>query len=503
MSGGVGYGQESVPVTVADGEFIRVAPDTWSFEGADSHARFIPFGSNLVLSSKEDLNLFGPRYASERLESVLAACEKLHITLLKVFLPIAQVLPDPQVPGEVRIAPGYLDNLENFLGLCRNHHIRAVVSLTCWGGNGIRWWQDGGQYFGRKPWKTDGGIDSLDVLTRFWTELAGRFKDNPTIFAYTPTVEWTFPATNLTWIPPQGYSPVLPNETGQWYWRYWAAEKYKTVESLNAAWDAHYGSFEDITLPDYGYDGAAHRYVDHEQKIFDYQNFREWTTLRYLTPQLAAIRAAAPNHMVTISNHMRFWDLWEGAAQHFLGTTPCEQKPYIDYVTFHANYHENEKVPDRTDADMVHQTQVLARFVAAGKPMPIILEEFTYTSRDPKRVAEMQQALLEGTVGHVSGWLNWYLMYPADPAEGADSTDPEAQSGWMTPDLEPTPWGLAARTLYEKLQAQDLHRIPPKSVVTLDRRTELIPKGPTQVTRHYRDFDPAAHPIDYVIQPAK
>jgi len=101
--------------SVLDTEFLRVASDAWSFEGAETHARFVPLGSNYVLTDKTDLNVFGPQYAAERHIPILDACASLHINFLKVFLPIAQVLPDPQVPGEVHIAPGYLDNLENFL----------------------------------------------------------------------------------------------------------------------------------------------------------------------------------------------------------------------------------------------------------------------------------------------------------------------------------------------------------------------------------------------------
>lgn len=484
---------------VKDSEFIRAAPDNWSFEGAETHARFIPFGSNLVLSSKEDLNLFGPQYSPERFEKILAACASLRINLLKVFLPIGQVLPDPQAPGEVHVAPGYFDHLADFLTRCRKHDIRAVVALTEWGGNGCAWWQEGGQYFGRQPWKNDGGIDSLGVLRGFWKELATRFKDEPALFSYTPAVEWTFPATNLTWQPPHGHQATLSSEAALWYWRAWVKAKYKAIEPVNQAWGTAYASFDEVDLPDYGYDAAAKRYRGSESKIFDYQNFREWASLRYMKTQLAAIRAADPNHMTTISNHMRFWDLWEGVAEHFLGVTPAEQKPYVDYVTYHANFAEDDPAPGRTDADIAHFVQVMARFTGAGKPMPIILEEFTYVARDPERVAEVQRRIVEETIGHVSGWTTWYLMFPLDPAEGADSIAPGAQSGWLTPDLQPTRWGETARALFDKLRGMDLARRPAKSVVALERRIELVPKGPGQVTRHCREYDPEAQPIDYQI----
>ena len=119
-------------------EFIRVAPDQWGFETSASKTPFIPFGVNFVLNEKRYLNLFGPGvYDRERYERALTALEKLEFNTIKVFLPIAQVLPDPQAPGEARIAPGYLDNLEEFLSVAHRHRIRVVVCLACWGGNGI------------------------------------------------------------------------------------------------------------------------------------------------------------------------------------------------------------------------------------------------------------------------------------------------------------------------------------------------------------------------------
>src|ERR1039458_4831357 len=92
-------------------ELIRTTSDQWGFETSVSKTPFVPFGVNFVLNEKRYLNLFGPGvYDRERYERALAALEGLGFNTVKVFLPIAQVLPDPQVSGEARIPPGYLDN---------------------------------------------------------------------------------------------------------------------------------------------------------------------------------------------------------------------------------------------------------------------------------------------------------------------------------------------------------------------------------------------------------
>src|ERR1035441_9635295 len=94
-------------------ELIRTTPDQWGFETSVSKTAFVPFGVNFVLNEKRYLNLFGPGvYDRKRYERALTSLERLGFNSVKVFLPIAQVLPDPQAPGEARIAPGYLDRSE-------------------------------------------------------------------------------------------------------------------------------------------------------------------------------------------------------------------------------------------------------------------------------------------------------------------------------------------------------------------------------------------------------
>ncbi|MFQ6133508.1 MAG: hypothetical protein ACE5R4_15805, partial [Armatimonadota bacterium] len=242
-------------------EFIRVADDDWSFVTRESRTRFIPFGTNFVFNDKKYLDLFGPEvYDRELYERALAALEGLGFNVVKVFLPIGRVLPDPQVPGEVRIAPGYLDNLDDFLDLARRHRIRVVVTVASWHGNTIKWWHQGGQYFGRRPWRTDEGIDSRDVLFRFWTQLCTRFRDDPTIFSYTPAVEWSFPAGNLTWIHPEKQQGRLDTEQGLFYWRAYLRARYAgDIAALNQSYGTEYADFGDVSIVDYDYDFQAKR----------------------------------------------------------------------------------------------------------------------------------------------------------------------------------------------------------------------------------------------------
>lgn len=399
-------------VAAVEDEFVRVGSDHFSFVTRTTRTRFIPFGTNFVLNEKKYLNMFGPEvYDAALYERALAGLEALGLNVVKVFLPIASVLPDPQVPGEARIAPGYLENLDDFLKLARKHHVRVTVSLACWGGNGIKWWHEGGQYFGRKPWKADDGIDSRDVLERFWTQLATHLKGNPTVFSYTPTVEWSFPAGNLTWSPPDKQWGRLDTAQGLFYWRAFLRAKYRDdLAALNAAYGATYGSFDEIPLVDFDYDFATHQYKSPDALVLDYQDFREWASMRYLKPQIVAIRKADPNHMVTISNHMRRpVELWEGAAIHFMGFSEPEQSELVDYLTTHDNHSQSELKPNDTIEGLVRGSILRARFCDAYKRLPLIIEEYTFGAPDEQKTAAVQEAMVRGTVGSASGWLNWYL----------------------------------------------------------------------------------------------
>jgi hypothetical protein len=478
-------------------ELIRVSSDQWGFETSVSKTPFVPFGANFVLNEKRFLNLFGPGiYDRERYERALAALARLRFNIVKVFLPIGQVLPDPQVPGEARIAPGYLDNLADFLRLAHRHQIRVVVCLAPWGGNDIKWWHDGGEYFGRRPWRNDPGIDTQDVLARFWTQLAERLRDNPAVFSYNADVEWSFPAGNLTFAPPDQQYGRLETQPGLFYWRAFLQARYNSIAALNRAYSAAYADFRAVPVVDFTYDSKTRRYADPAAKILDYQNFREWASRRYFKPQIAAIRAADPGHLVTIGNHSRrAIGLWEGAARYFCGFEVPEQSDTVDYLAIHDNRTESGLLHGQTIEDVVHDSVLQARFCNARARKPVVIEEFTFASPDAQRVADGQAKMVLGTVGHASGWMNWYLQFPRQP--NAADTPGNDHSAVLDDDFRPTPWGLRASNLIAQLRTMDLSRRPARTTLQLDRQTELVPRAMGTQLRIAQAWTNYQHPIDF------
>ena len=478
-------------------ELIRTTSDQWGFETSVSKTPFVPFGVNFVLNEKRYLNLFGPGvYDRERYERALAALEGLGFNTVKVFLPIAQVLPDPQVSGEARIPPGYLDNLEEFLRMAHRHEIRVVVCLACGGGNEIKWWHEGGEYFGRRPWRDDAGIDSLEVLSHFWTQLCVRLRDNPAVFSYSPAVEWNFPAGNLTWTPPNQQFGRLETEPGLFYWRAFLRARYDSIAQLNQAYGTAYDDFRAVSVVDFSYDSKTKRYADAAAKVLDYQDFREWASQRYLKPQIATIRAADPKHLVTIGNDSRrVIGLWEGAARYFGGFEVPEQSDLVDYLVMHDNHSESELKGGQTLEDIIHNSVVQARFCNARARKPLVIEEFTFAAPDPQHVADGQARMVLGTVGHASGWMNWYLQFPHNPDEA--DTPGANRSAVLDDDFRPTPWGLRARDLIAQLRTKDLASLPAKTTIELDRQKELVPCAMGTQLRICGAWTNYQHPIDF------
>jgi hypothetical protein len=161
----------------------------------------------------------------------------------------------------------------------------------------------------------------------------------------------------------------------------------------------------------------------------------------------------------------------------------------------HDNHSQSELKPGQTIEDVVHSSIVQARFCNARVRKPLIIEEFTFAAPDPERVADCQAKMVLGTVGHASGWMNWYLQFPHNPDEA--DTPATDRSAVLDDSFRPTPWGLRARDLITQLRTMDLSRLPPKTVIELDRQKELVPTILGTQLRICAAWTSYQHPIDF------
>ena len=125
--------------------------------------------------------------------------------------------------------------------------------------------------------------------------------------------------------------------------------------------------------------------------------------------------------------------------------------------------------------------------------MPVVIEEYSFASHDPQKVADGQERIVLGTIGHAAGWLNWYMQYPRNP----NQADTPERSAILNDDMTPTPWGLRAKALIRKLQSADLSRKPAASTIDLDRERELVPKTMGTELLIRQNWSDHPHPIDF------
>lgn len=124
-------------------EFIRVSADRWTFEGASSGTRFIPFGSNLVWhypSGQDkaqglDILVRSP-WDPAAVRRAFEAASALHMNVLKVFLPSHLILRDPQSNDHVVLAemePALLDRLDYLFQTARETNVYVSLAFAEWG----------------------------------------------------------------------------------------------------------------------------------------------------------------------------------------------------------------------------------------------------------------------------------------------------------------------------------------------------------------------------------
>ncbi|MGI6350367.1 MAG: beta-galactosidase [Armatimonadota bacterium] len=480
-------------------EIVRATPDGVGFQLGESGDPFVLFGSNAVVhtGNPDDpwaLNLLTPAgWDHGLLTTMLDRARDLGMNHIKFFLPIGQVLPDPQPTDGARLVDGTEERVRILLDEAAARGLRVSLTLTSWGGNGCQWWQEGGQY-----WGTLGRMlprDSFVTLADFWRQMAALCRDRGALLSYNLAVEWTLPNGNLTWEPePKGLIPgihALPA------FRHYVTLLYQgDIDALNAAWGTTLESFNDVTLPDLAWDGQA--YASPDGMVRDYNEFREWTSLRYLRSQAEAIRSVDPDHMVTAGAHGRTpADQWPGSAQYVMGFTSRDAAGFLDYVTVH-HYVQANRVEEG-----LALAELLARFAWNG--VPVVMEEYGYAPDPEDEDAESTTAsvmidLMRRTQDDVAGWSAWYLTNAV--GQTAIDVDGVTHFGPYTPAWQRTELGeRMADLVSEGFFAGPSRRVAAENVVSVDRASCMAPRELGVLLRIARDWDAYVHPIDFEYPP--
>ena len=500
LQGSAAYAQ-APQNTLDKPEFIRVAANQWTFEGASTGKRFIPFGSNLVFycpSEKDNAQgidiLARVQWDPVLIRKAFEGAKALNMNVMKVFLPSHMILKDPQTNDHVAFAemtPSLNDRLDFLFKTARETGVYVSLTFAEWGAHSLRWWQDGGTFIGRgtEP-KPD--IDSYAVLRNFWKALAERYKDEPMLFSYNLAVEFYMPSGN--WGAQKGgdkkFDLVLADKWGVPAWRIYLKQAVGEIGDINARWNTKYATIDDIPQPEYVWIDAEKRYSMPQAMLADYGSFKEYVTYAFFRNEVNAIRSIDKRHMITCGYHPHHPGIgWMSSAQHVAGAAPSELD-FLDYTTVHL-YTNNTDYSPGVDPKLFHNAVVGARFAWAGKP--VMAEEMGHITNDRAETTRETINLVKTLMPHVSGFMLWFLS----------DVGPKEPFGPLGTDLSVNSFGEEWRKLVEPggmLTSMPQRREPPARTVTVNRLEGMAPVKLTESQQLTQNWDASPQPVDFVLE---
>ncbi len=473
-------------------ERIRVDAERWGFVGDTSGAAFVPFGGSLPIPSSPEHDLLGPHNDISRTRLTLDRCAALGTNVLRLFLPITSLAPHAsRRNGSVDWDKSRVERLERVLLLSQESGIRLVIAFTLKHAGSLSWWRQGDTVFGKPLFRSDDAPCALTMHTQIVSEVVQRLRNHPAIFAWSVAAEWMLP--DPSW-GPSATDDGWGTTAARFYWMQYALARYNgQLDRLNRAWGTSYHSPPDITLPTISWHPAAKRYATSPVMVSDYQLFREWASLRFLRPQISAIRRASPGHLVTCGMPMRQWNLAAGEAALFTGLSTPSISPWVDYVTVH--FHGGAAAV--SSASQAHQLEIACRFAWSGERRPVVIEEMDAHGSTDRERAQRLHEWIRATIGHASGWMTTQVQHSTPPS-ASDTTD---RGAWIDEAMRPTFWGQTARSIRTEVETANRTRKPPRRTITLDRQRELAPVMPSTLLSEADQYARRPQPVDFRVEP--
>ena len=198
---------------------------------------------------------------------------------------------------------------------------------------------------------------TLHRLEMFWQEFAARYRHRAVIFAYDlrnePEVLWD--------------TPPLREK-----WNRWAQAKHGSIETLVGAWGVTNRalSFGSLSAPQS--ENAS------ERELLDYQLFREDIAAEWTRRQVAAIKAADPQALVTVG--LIQWSVPSllPRVEHYSGFRPERQARLLDFLEIHFYPLDRGTYEYRNDEEearnLAYLESVVSEAARPGKPVVAALQ---------------------------------------------------------------------------------------------------------------------------------
>lgn len=422
----------AAPLRAAPLPAIRLAPDGRGFVKADGRP-YVPWGVNYYRPGTGWAPQLWKKFDAAATRKDFARMKAHGVNCVRVFLTYGSFYWEK---GQLSAAG--LERLDQLLALGEEFGI--YIHPT-----GPDHWE------GLPPWAARdrmAGEEVLAALEEFWRQLAARYKGRGVLFAYDllnePEMPWDSPALKAR------------------YAR-WVEARYGTPARAAKAWGLPEDFFQ------HGLRAPEAKDQPRNGWLLDYQHFRESVAEEWTRRQVAAIKSADPNALVTVG--LIQWSIPAvlPTLRHYSAFKPSRLAPRLDFLEFHFYPLAQGAYEYRSAEDEwrnLAYAECLAREVAkAGKP--VVLAEMGWYGGAPPRfdggrhpqADEEQQArwcrrLVEVTAGRVTGWLNWGFY------DQPEATDVSELTGLMTARDETKAWGREFHRLSQRLEGQVL---PPRA----------------------------------------
>ncbi len=393
---------------------IRVAPDGHGFRTAEGKP-FVPFGVTYFRPGTGWAPQVWKQFDAEATRKDFARMKELGVNCARVFLSYGSFYMEPD-----RLMPDGLAKLDQFLAVAEEAGI--YVHPT-----GPDHWE------GTPDWAKGDRYADEEVLRNqeaFWRLFAARYRHRSVIFAYDllnePEIKWD--------------SPPLREK-----WNRWLEKRYGSVERLTQAWGATNETLRLGAVPVPPREDCAGC-----RRLLDFQHFREDIADEWTRRQVAAIKSADPEALVTVGLIQWSVPALLAAGWQYSAFRPERQAPFLDFMEVHfyplARGFYEYRGPEDEAGNLAYLESVVREVARPGKPV-VIAEcgwygggKLTIDNGKHAAATEEQQArwcmrLVETTAGLAGGWLNWGLC---DHPEAKDVTE---LTGLLTADGKVKAWG--------------------------------------------------------------
>ncbi len=397
---------------------IRLAAGGRSFETSAGQP-FVPFGVNYFRPGTGWAPQLWKQFDAEATRKDFARMKELGVNCVRVFLSYGSFFMEPN-----QLTPEGLAKFDQFLDLAEAAGI--YVHPT-----GPDHWE------GMPAWaRTDRLADeqALRAVETFWKLFAARYRGRSVIFAYDllnePEVRWD--------------SPPMREK-----WNRWLAKKYGAAETVAGAWGVTNDPprFGALPVPEkVDCAGCA--------RLLDYQRFREDLADDWTRRQVAAIKSADPQALVTVG--LIQWSVPSllAAGWQYSAFRPERQARLLDFMEIHfyplANGMYEYQGAEEEAKNLAYVEGVVREVARPGKA--VVIAEFgwygggklsfgNHAPATDEQQARWCRRLVESTAGLAVGWLNWGFH---DHPGARDCTE---FSGLLTADGQLKAWGRDFREL--------------------------------------------------------